>query len=113
VVKEVLNNQIAKEALERVIIGVTAGKSFSKLLGEEHLFPPMVSQMSLIGEESGKLEEMLKKIREFFTREVGYTIKKLTALVEPVILVFLGGVVLLLASSIFLPLFRLIKTIQR
>jgi len=113
VVKEVLNNQIAKEALERVIIGVTAGKSFSQLLGEEHLFPPMVSQMSFIGEESGKLEEMLKKIREFFTREVGYTIKKLTALVEPVILVFLGGVVLLLASSIFLPLFRLIKTIQR
>lgn len=113
VVKEVLNNQIVKEALERVITGITAGKSFSKLLGEERLFPPMVPQMSFIGEKSGKLDEMLKKISELLTKEVTYAIKRMTVLIEPIILVFLGGVVLLIASSIFLPLFRLIQTIQR
>lgn len=113
VVKKVLNNRLAEEALERIIIGVTAGKSFSRLLAEEPLFPKMVSQMCLVGEESGRLEDMLKKISIFFTREVDYAIKKLTVLIEPVILVVLGGVVLLIASSIFLPLFGLIKTIQK
>ena len=111
-VKEVLNNEVARDSLGRVIIGITAGKSFSRLLGEEKLFPQMVSQMCLIGEESGKLEDMLRKISQFFTREVGYSINRLTALIEPIILIFLGGIVLLLASSIILPIFGLIKVVQ-
>ena len=111
-VKEVLNNEVARDSLGRVIIGITAGKSFSRLLGEENLFPQMVSQMCLIGEESGKLEDMLRKISQFFTREVGYSINRLTALIEPIILIFLGGIVLLLASSIILPIFGLIKVVQ-
>ena len=97
------NVHISRDVL-RIRESVRAGKGFSKPMSESHFFPPIVVKMVAVGEETGKLDELLLRVSEYYDFEVDNAIKKLTVLIEPILLVVLGGMVLFLILSIFVPL---------
>ena len=72
------------------------------------VFTPMVIQMMSAGEESGELDDMLEKVSEYYDMEVEYAIKNLASLIEPILLAFLGVMVLFLMLAIFLPMWNLV-----
>ena len=76
------------------------------------LFPPMVSQMVSVGEESGQLEVMLEKIADFYDAEVDAKVKALTSLIEPVMIMVVGGLVGFIVISMYLPIFKLYESIR-
>ena len=76
------------------------------------VFPPMVSSMVAIGEETGALDTMLQKIGDFYEREVDEAVSSLTAAIEPVMIIFLGAIVGMIVAGMFLPLFQIIGTLS-
>ncbi|MGE5604963.1 MAG: type II secretion system F family protein, partial [Bacteroidota bacterium] len=70
-------------------------------------FPPMVTQMIAVGEETGELSTMLNQVADFYEREAGYAIESLTKLIEPAIMVCLGGVVALVVAAVMIPMFTM------
>jgi type IV pilus assembly protein PilC len=107
-------NAIYERAFASVKAGVKEGRSVSGLL-EQHpaLFPPMVTAMIAVGEESGTLDHMLLKINDFYTVEVKATVDKLTALIEPVLIGTLGVVIGFIVIALWMPLFKVIQLIQQ
>ena len=97
------NVRISKDIL-RVRESVRSGKGFAQPMSESKFFPPIVVRMVAVGEETGKLDELLLRVSEYYDFEVDNAIKKLTVLIEPILLVVLGAMVLFLILSIFLPL---------
>ncbi|MCS7191277.1 MAG: type II secretion system F family protein, partial [Fimbriimonadales bacterium] len=91
---------------------IREGQPLSAPFAATGLFPSMVIHMMDIGEESGRLSEMMVKIADFYEQEVDATIKGLTSMIEPLLIVFLGGVVGFIAISIMMPMFKLINAIQ-
>ncbi len=87
--------------------GIERGDSFTRTAASTKLFPPLVLQMISVGEETGSLDPMLIQVADFYDEEVNYSLKKLSAAIEPIILVVMGGMVLMLALGIFLPLWDL------
>jgi MSHA biogenesis protein MshG len=75
------------------------------------MFPPLVLQMMSVGEETGALAELLDEVADYYKREVDYTLKNLSALIEPIMTVAVGGMVLILALGVFLPLWNLIAKV--
>jgi len=107
----VKNSVIAKE-IGRLKLLFAEGKD-NRLMKEEFVcFPEMALQMISIGLESGSLERMLDEVGRHYAKEVHYTSSHLTAILEPILTIFLGGFVLLLALSIFLPMWNLIKVFR-
>ena len=88
-----------------------AGRS-RKPLTEHAVFPAMVSQMVSVGEDSGQLETMLEKIADFYDAEVDAKVKALTSLIEPVMIMFVGGIVGFIVISMYLPIFSLYDNIR-
>ncbi len=80
---------------------------------ESQLFPPMVSAMVAVGEESGDLDGMLSKVADFYDSDIDAMVKVLTSLLEPMMIAILGGLVGFIVISLFLPLFELIKAVQK
>jgi type IV pilus assembly protein PilC len=113
---EVVKDSASNAVLEKVIVNVQQetqeGGQISTQLGRSNIFPPMVTQMVAIGEESGELEVMLEKIADFYDTEVDNAVESLTALMEPVFIVVLGGIVGAIVIAMYLPIFDVIKTIQ-
>ena len=101
--RSVGNTLVSKEVL-RIRESVSRGEGISRPMKEGKVFPPLVVKMVSVGEETGKLDELLMRVSEHFDFEVDNAIKKLTVLIEPVLLVILGGMVLFLILSIFVPL---------
>src|ERR1700722_8552550 len=83
---------------------VERGESISRAAASVALFPPLVIQMVAVGEETGELSELLGEVAEHYRRDVDYQLKNLSALIEPVLIVAVGGVVLVLALGVFLPM---------
>ena len=92
--------------------GLREGQPLSAPFAATNLFPSMVIHMLDIGEESGRLSEMMVKIADFYEQEVDSTIKGLTSMIEPMLIVLLGGIVGFIAISIMMPMFKLINAIQ-
>lgn len=92
---------------------VSKGKSISESLKESGQFPVMPIHMIAVGEDTGTLEVMLNKIADFYDIATDYAIKKLTALLEPMFLVIIGGLVGFIFASILLPIFSMVKTLGR
>jgi MSHA biogenesis protein MshG len=76
------------------------------------IFPPTVTQMVAIGEETGNMEEMLMKVSNYYDRDVEYAIRNLSTTMEPLLLAVIGGMVLFLALAIFLPWWNLIRVFK-
>lgn len=106
---EVASNAQARSAFERVRRGSLSGISVSAAMSECRFFPPLASRLIRIGEETGKTCSMFKKLAENYEFELDELIKKLTALLEPMLVVFVGAVVSLLAFAVFMPVVSAIE----
>jgi MSHA biogenesis protein MshG len=93
-----------REAVER-------GEPLSRAATSAGMFPPLVLQMMAVGEETGELGELLEEMAGFYEREVDYTLKNLSAAIEPLLIVCVGGMVLVLALGVFLPMWELIAKV--
>jgi type IV pilus assembly protein PilC len=104
-------NRVVKDAVMETRKSIEAGKSIAKPLESTHVFPPMVTQMIAVGEETGALDTMLSKIADFYEDEVDTAVDNLMSLLEPVMIVFLGVVIGGIVVSMYLPMFDLINKI--
>ena len=98
--------------MDDVYASVRNGGSISKPLQNNPVFPPMVSHMVSVGEESGQLELMLEKIADFYDAEVDAKVKALTSLIEPLMIVVVGGMVGFIVISMYMPIFSLYDKIR-
>ena len=105
-------NAVIQEAMEEVYDSVKRGGSISKPLADHAVFPAMVSHMVSVGEDSGQLETMLGKVADFYEAEVDAKVKALTSLIEPVMIMFVGGVVGFIVISMYLPIFKMYDEIR-
>jgi type IV pilus assembly protein PilC len=100
-------NIVFSEATMEMRDEVSTGTQLNTTMRNTELFPNMVVQMVAIGEESGSLDSMLAKVADFFEREVDDAVDNMTALMEPLIMVFLGGLIGTLVIAMYLPIFKL------
>jgi type IV pilus assembly protein PilC len=91
---------------------VHQGVPIAQPLIENPVFPPMVSQMVKIGEETGELEKMLGKIADFYEDEVDSAIASLTAIIEPLMMIGVGAMVGVIIISMYLPMFKLLSLVK-
>jgi type IV pilus assembly protein PilC len=103
---------VVEKAMINVYDSVKRGGSLSRPLMEAGIFPPMVSQMVSVGEDSGQLDTMLEKIADFYDAEVDAKVKALTSLIEPIMIMFVGGVVGFIVIAMYLPIFQLYDSIR-
>ncbi|MEN3014651.1 MAG: type II secretion system F family protein [bacterium] len=108
IVSQVAGNAVISSAIDNVRSKLREGENLSTPLTETGIFPPMVTQMIAVGEETGNLDTMLNKIADFYDTEVEYTLSSLTSLIEPIMIVGMGGIVGFIVLSVFLPLYQLI-----
>ncbi|MCL2872263.1 MAG: type II secretion system F family protein [Betaproteobacteria bacterium] len=102
IVKETMTNMEMARVLEGVIVNLREGRGFGKPLADTGLYPKLATQMIIVGEESGRLEEMLMRIADIYDREVQIAIKRFLAVLEPVMILSLAVMVLLIVLSIML-----------
>lgn len=112
ITSETVGNVVVSRAIKDVQAGVKAGESISRPLEEHKVFPPMVVQMMAVGEETGALDELLDKIATFYEQEVDATVSALTSLLEPLLIVVLGGCVGGMVISLYMPMFNIIKLVK-
>jgi type IV pilus assembly protein PilC len=105
-------NIVVEQAMEDVYDSVKRGGSLAAPIQANAIFPPMVGHMVAVGEETGQLEHMLSKIADFYEAEVDAKVKALTALIEPVMIVFVGGIVGFIVISMYLPMFSIYEKIR-
>ncbi len=105
---EATGNILVQEAAQNAAEKVQEGKSIAIPLGESPIFPPMVTQMVSIGEETGSLPDLLNRIAEFFEDEVAIMTKGLTAMIEPIMLIVVGLTVGIMIMALYLPIFTVI-----
>lgn len=111
IVAKTAGNMVIEEALMDVRAAIAEGKTIAEPLQESEVFPGMVTQMIAVGEETGAMETMLSKIADFYDEEVDTAVEALTSLLEPVMMVFLGGSVGGLLVAMYLPIFKIAETI--
>ncbi|MBT5633002.1 MAG: type II secretion system F family protein [Nitrospina sp.] len=100
-------NKIVEIAVFKTINAIKEGESIAAPLSREDVFPPMVIQMIDVGEASGSLDKMLSKIADFYDEEVDAAVEGLTALLEPMLMVFLGCIVGFIVVAMYLPIFKM------
>jgi type IV pilus assembly protein PilC len=105
-------NWVVEDAVRVVRERVHGGTSLAQPLIEHPVFPPMVSQMVKIGEETGELDAMLGKIADFYEEEVDASISALTSIIEPILIILIGAMVGTIIISMYLPMFKLITLIK-
>ncbi len=101
------NNAVIEKALYYIREQIGQGNTMGYCLKETKIFPPMVSQMVAIGEETGRLDFMLEKIADFYDEEVDQMVSNLTTLIEPFVIVFLGVVIGGIVIAMYLPIFKI------
>jgi type IV pilus assembly protein PilC len=109
---ETAGNIVVEEAMEDVYTSVKRGGSIAGPITEDDIFPPMVGHMIAVGEETGQLDHMLSKVADFYEAEVDAKVKALTSLLEPVMIVFVGGMVGFIVISMYLPMFSIYEQIR-
>ena len=85
------------------------GVPINTVMKEQKLFPPMISHMVAVGEETGRTNEMLAKIAEWYEVELEEIVKRLSSLLEPILVIFVGGVVGIMVMAIFMPIISAIQ----
>ena len=105
-------NVVLEKSMEDVYASVKRGGSLAGPIEENPIFPPMVGHMVAVGEETGQLEQMLSKVADFYEAEVDAKVKALTALIEPLMIVFVGGVVGFIVIAMYLPMFSIYEHIR-
>ena len=112
IVAETTGNVVLERATRAVQESVRTGEALATPLLQHPVFPPMVVQMMAVGEETGALDTMLAKIAEFYDQEVESTTESLTALIEPLMIAFLGGIVGSMIVALYMPIFKIFDLIK-
>jgi len=111
IVAKTAGNVIVEEAIYGVRQAISEGKTMAEPLQSCGIFPPMVVQMIAVGEATGAMDAMLNKIAEFYDDEVDDAVSAMTAMLEPLLMVFLGTTVGGLVVAMYLPIFKLAGTV--
>jgi type IV pilus assembly protein PilC len=106
-----IGNKVIEAELKEAAKAVKNGKQLSEPLGESSHFPPIVSQMLAVGEETGQIDTILVKVADFYEEEVAVTIDSLSSIIEPIMIIILGSIVGLIAASVMGPISSLSKNI--
>ena len=112
IVAKTAGNRTVEKAIYNVRSGIAEGRTMADPLNESGVFPPMVCQMISVGESTGALDAMLEKIADFYDEEVDQAVDNMTALIEPVMLVFLGVTIGGLVVAMYLPIFKMAGAIN-
>ena len=112
VVKDTLNNIVLENSLKKVASSVSEGKSIAQELAQNKVFPEMVVNMIKAGEVTGALDKMLKKVSDFYDREINNTINAITSLIEPLLIILIAFVIGLISIAIFLPMVELMNKLH-
>jgi MSHA biogenesis protein MshG len=104
-------NDFMTERVLRLRDAVERGDPLSRAAATVGMFPPLVLQMMSVGEETGALAELLDEVADYYKREVDYTLKNLSALIEPILIIAVGAMVLVLALGVFLPMWNLVAKV--
>ncbi|KKQ60324.1 MAG: Tfp pilus biogenesis protein PilC [Parcubacteria group bacterium GW2011_GWE2_38_18] len=107
IASEVVSNQVYKELIEETVKQVEDGNSISMVFSDSKEIPKMVSQMMSIGEKTGKLDIILRRITDFYGREINNTVANLMTLMEPIIMVVMGVAVGIMVAAIILPMYNM------
>ncbi len=102
-----VSNSYIGEKIELIRNGIERGDTLTRSATQAGIFTPLVLQMLAVGEESGSVDTMLEDVAEFYEREVDYDLKNLSSAIEPIMIVIIGGMVLVLALGVFLPMWNL------
>ncbi len=105
-------NWVIEQSLENVRERVHEGAPISEPLAADPVFPPMVSQMVKIGEETGELDKMLGKVADFYEDEVDTSIQSLTSIIEPILMIGVGAMVGTIVISMYLPMFKMLTLVK-
>jgi len=109
---EALGNRYLELRIQEMKSAIEAGSTVSSTAINSGIFTPLVIQMISVGEETGRIDELLLEVADFYDREVDYDLKTLTARIEPILLVIVAGMVLILALGIFLPMWGMLDAIK-
>jgi type IV pilus assembly protein PilC len=112
IVAKTAGNVIVTEAIMYTRIKISEGKNMAEPLIETKVFPSMVVQMIAVGEQTGALDQMLNKIADFYEEEVDVAVAALTSMLEPIMMVGIGGMVGVMLISMYLPIFSLAGSIK-
>lgn len=112
IVEGAVGNKIIANSIENITSGISEGEGMAVSMKASGLFPGIVLQMVKIGEETGKIDELLMKVSDYYDSQVNYTVKNLTVLIEPILILIIGIMVLFLALAIFLPMWSLISVFR-
>jgi type IV pilus assembly protein PilC len=111
IVSKTAGNKVIENAIQKVRQSISEGKTIAEPLAETNVFPAMVVQMIAVGEATGALDAMLAKIADFYDDEVDAAVDAMTALLEPFMMVFLGGVVGGMIIAMYLPIFKMASVV--
>jgi len=112
VVKDTAGNAVISKGVEKIYNEVRQGGTLSKPMSKLSVFPPMVTQMVAVGEETGKLDDMLSKVADFYDMEVENAVEALTSMLEPIMVVGIGGIVGSIVIGMYLPIFTVINQLR-
>lgn len=112
IVGQTAGSAVVEQAMASVIASVKQGGSISAPLKDEPVFPTMVTHMIGVGEETGSLDHMLSKVADFYEDQVEASVKSLTSILEPVMIVLVGGIVGFIVISMYMPLFKVYDQIR-
>ncbi|NNE08877.1 MAG: type II secretion system F family protein [Gemmatimonadetes bacterium] len=105
-------NQVVHDAIMATRSSIREGQTIAEPLRHSGVFPPMVVQMISIGEDTGALDNMLEKIADFYEEEVDTAVDGLTSIIEPIMIVFMGGMVGTMVVAMYLPIFKMVNVIM-
>ncbi|MBF0188099.1 MAG: type II secretion system F family protein [Magnetococcales bacterium] len=112
-VAEAVDNAFMEKKINAMRDGIERGESLTQSAYASGMFTPLVLQMMSVGEETGGMDEMMQEVAEFYEREVEYDVKGLSSAIEPILLTVIGGMVLVLALGIFMPMWSLGKAAMK
>jgi MSHA biogenesis protein MshG len=113
VVAKAVSNSYVEQSINGMRAGIERGDSFTRTSTAAGLFSPLVLQMINVGEQTGSLDSLLDEVADFYEQEVDYDLSKLSEAIQPILLVFMGGMVLMLALGVFLPMWDMFALIQK
>jgi MSHA biogenesis protein MshG len=107
VISRAVGNFYVGENVKRMRDSISKGDSLYKSAQKTGMFSPLVMQMIAVGEESGNIDELLAEVADFYDSEIEYDLKRLSSAIEPILIIFIAGMVLVLALGVFLPIWDL------
>ena len=113
IVRDTANNAVFEKMFQRVLESIREGDSIAEPMKKSRLMEDMVCNMVEVGEETGDLDTMLYKVADFYDEEVDNTVKALISLLEPIMIVFLGGAIGFIVIALFLPLIKLLEGLSK